>query len=177
MEYTCRSVSYCLLCLCGQSHHMPALSHFAAREAPAHNGCRNSKRAQRASGFTNGLLAPCRCSCHSACVPYSPVCWAFNTSLLTCCITLPAAGTCSTPLACGFRGAWQLTQPYPYVCAVSHCSLKSVLNMSSALLNMSMALSLLTAGCAAGCVPLRIGVRVHSRCTQCDKAPEVQRVS
>ena len=109
MEYTCRPVSYCLLCLCGQSHHMPALSHFAAREAPAHNGCRNSKRAQRALGFTNGLLAPCRCSCHSACVPYSPVCWAFNTSLLTCCITLPAAGTCSTPSACGFRGAWQLT--------------------------------------------------------------------
>ena len=39
----------------------------------------------------------------------APVCWAFNTSLLTCCITRPAAGTCSTPLACGFRGAWQLT--------------------------------------------------------------------
>jgi len=136
MEYTCRSVSYCLLCLCGQSHHMPALSHFAAREAPAHNGCRNSKRAQRALGFTNGscLLGlqniPAYVLHHSAgswymqhticvrlpwgvaadaCVPYSPVCWAFNTSLPTCCITLPAAGTCSTPSACGFRGAWQLT--------------------------------------------------------------------
>ena len=57
----------------------------------------------------------------------APVCWAFNTSLLTCCITLPAAGTCSTPLEVGVWLPWGVAAdacvPYSPVCWAFNTSL------------------------------------------------------